>query len=245
MTRGYRLYYWPGLPGRGELVRVVLEDAGAPYEDVARLPEAEGGGVTAVLPFYEGRAPGHPIFAPPVLVVDEELVLAQTPTICLFLGRRHGLCPADEPGWLHANQLQLTLSDLVDEVHQTHHPIAVSLYYEDQKEAALACARAFREQRLPKYVRYFERVLQHNGGDVLVGDAVSYVDLTLFQLLCGLEYAFPRAMAQLAPEVPGLLALRDRVAARPKLAAYLASPRRMAFNEDGIFRCYPELDGAI
>ena len=239
----YELYYWPPLQGRGEFIRLILEDAGAPYVDVGRLPAEQGGGIDPIMAIYKGgEHDGHPVFAPPVLKVGD-LVLAQMPNICLYLGRRLGLAPRDEPGWLHANQLQLTIADLVDEVHDTHHPLGASLYYEDQKEAALTRSRLFVEQRLPRFLSYFAVVLARNGGQVLVGDAVSYVDLALFQVLSGLEYAFPGAFWRQARQAPELIGLRDQVAARPRIAAYLASARRIPFNEDGIFRRYPELDG--
>ncbi len=237
----YELYYWPNIPGRGEFVRLVLEEAGAPYVDVGRQPRAEGGGVEAVIAFYAGKSDGHPIFAPPVLK-QGELVLAQTAAICHFLGRRHGLAPADEAGDAHALELQLTIADLVGEVHDTHHPISAALYYEDQKPAAKRRAAHFVGERLPRFLGYFERVLEHNGGGVLVGAGISHADLSLFQALEGLAYAFPRAFATASAATPGLLALRERVRTRPRIAAYLASARRMAFNQEGIFRRYPELD---
>lgn len=242
MSETYELFYWPGLQGRGEFIRLIFEDAGVPYVDVGRLPEDQGGGIPAILGFYHGEREGHPAFAPPVLKVGE-LVLAQMPNICLFLGRRLGLAPEQESGWLWANQLQLTVADLVDEVHDTHHPLGVSLYYEDQKEAARRRSQLFVEQRLPRFLGYFQRVLEHNGGEVLVGDRVSYVDLALFQALAGLAYAFPKAYAREAAKVPGLVQLRERIAGRERIAAYLASDRRQPFNNDGIFRHYPELDG--
>ena len=237
----YELYYWPNIPGRGEFVRLVLEEAGAPYVDVGRQPREQGGGIEAVLTFYAGKSDGHPIFAPPVLK-QGELVLAQTAAICHFLGRRHGLAPADEVGEAHGLELQLTIADLVGEVHDTHHPISAALYYEDQKAAAKKRAAHFVKERLPRYLGYFERALRHNGGDVLVGAAVSHADLSLFQALEGLAYAFPRAFEGASAATPGLLALRERVRVRPRIAAYLASERRMAFNQQGIFRHYPELD---
>jgi glutathione S-transferase len=237
----YELYYWPEIPGRGEFVRLVLEDAGAPYVDVARRPRKEGGGIEAVVAFYSGKSAGHPVFAPPVLRAGD-LVLAQTAAICHFLGRRHGLAPRDEAGELHALELELTIADLVAEVHDTHHPISSALYYDDQKAEARRRAAHFLEARLPRFLGYFERVLRHNGGGVLAGDDVSHVDLSLFQVLEGLGFAFPRAFAKCSDAVPGLLALRERVRARPRLAAYLASDRRVPFNQDGIFRHYPELD---
>ena len=241
MTTPYELYYWPEIPGRGEFVRLVLEDVGAPYVDVARRPRSEGGGLEAVLAFYEGRAAGHPIFAPPVLKAGE-LVLAQTAAICHFLGRRHDRVPDDEAGAAHALELELTIADLVGEVHETHHPISAALYYDDQKPEAKRRAAHFTGERLPRFLAYFERVLRHGGGDWLLGDAATHPDLSLFQALEGLAYAFPRAFAQASAATPGLLALRDRVRARPRIAAYLASDRRLAFNQDGIFRHYPELD---
>lgn len=238
----YRLYYWPTLPGRGELVRLVLEAARAPYVDVARLPEDEGGGFDAILRLYEGETDGHPVFAPPILE-DGALRLAQTHVICAYLGEALGLAPAAAADGLVARQLHLTLLDLVDEAHDVHHPLGVSRYYEDQKEAARARAESFRESRLPRFLAHFERVLAQRG-DWLVGGACSYVDLTAFQVVEGLAYAFPKAFAAASTAAPRLLALRDRVAARPEVAAYLASARRLAFNEDGVFRRYPELDAA-
>ena len=237
----YELYYWPEIPGRGEFVRLVLEEAGVPWVDVGRLPREQGGGVEAVVAYWAGRSEGHPVFAPPVLK-QGELVLAQTAAICHFLGRRHGLAPDDEVGCAHALELQLTIADLVDEVHDTHHPISAALYYEDQKPAAKKRAAHFVGERLPRYLGYFERVLRHNGGEVLVRSRLSHADLSLFQALEGLAYAFPRAFARGSEATPGLLALRERVRARPRIAAYLASERRLAFNQEGIFRRYPELD---
>lgn len=242
-TTPYELYYWPSIPGRGEFVRLVLEEAGVPYVDVGRRPRKEGGGVEAVVRFYAGRSSGHPVFAPPVLK-HGDLVLAQTAAICHFLGRRHGLAPDDEAGEVHALELQLTIADLVDEVHDTHHPLSSALYYEDQKPAAKQRAAHFVGERLPRFLGYFERVLQQNGSDVLVGTRLSHADLSLFQALEGLGYAFPRAFARASEATPGLLALRERVRTRPRIAAYLASPRRMPFNEEGIFRRYPELDAS-
>jgi glutathione S-transferase len=241
---GYRLHYWPTIQGRGEFVRLVLEDGGAPYVDVARLPEEEGGGEDNLVEFLGGPFVATPPYAPPVLV-DGELVLAQTATICRYLAGRHRLAPDGDAGRLHADQLQLTIADLVAESHDVHHPVSTALYFEDQREEAGRAAEQFRGPRLEKYLGYLERTLSENPsgrGEYLVGGAHSYVDLSAFQLLCGLEYAFPSAIGRLAPRIPRLRALRDRVAARPRVAAYLASPRRIPFNEDGIFRHYPELD---
>ena len=241
MSEPYELYYWPTLQGRGEFVRLIFEDAGVPYVDVGRLPEDQGGGSKPILEYYMGEREGYPIFAPPVLKAGD-LVLAQMPSICLFVGRRVGLAPEQEVDWIHADQLMLTIADLLDEVHDTHHPLGVSLYYEDQQEEAARRSQLFLERRLPRFLDYFARVLEHNGGQVLVGHGTSYVDLALFQVLSGLQYAFPNACAQHTASTPALLELQDRVAVRPGIAAYLKSGRRLPFNEDGIFRHYPELD---
>ncbi|HUZ11267.1 MAG TPA: glutathione S-transferase [Caulobacteraceae bacterium] len=237
----YELHYWPGIPGRGEFVRLALEDAGQDYDDVARGPAAAGGGEGALAAFLNDVDP--PPFAPPVLVAGA-LVIGQTANILLFLGARHGLAPKDEQGRLWVNQQQLTLADLVAEAHAVHHPIASSLYYEDQKLAAAQCARHFRTERMPKHLDYFERILAAAGesGAGLAGEALTYADLSLFQVVRGLEYAFPNAMRRLSPRIARVLELAARVERRPRIAAYLRSNRRISFNEQGIFRHYPELD---
>lgn len=240
----YELFYWPTIPGRGEFVRLALEDAGAKYVDVARMPAEQGGGVPALMRILRGGGEGLEPFAPPFLKVGE-LVIAQTANILQFIAPRIGLVPDDDASRVHAHQLQLTLADFVDEAHDTHHPIATSLYYEDQKPEAARRARMFVTERMPKYLGYFERALQRNpksGGKHLIGADSSYVDLSMFHLLTGLAYSFPNALKRLEATIPGLLAVRDRVGARPRIAAYLASDRRLAFNEKGLFRRYPELD---
>jgi glutathione S-transferase len=233
----YRLYYWPGLPGRGEFVRLVLEQAGAAYVDVARLPEADGGGAAAVTRVLRGELP----FAPPVLEHDG-LVICQTPNVCRYLGLRHGSWPSAPRQDAVALQLQLTLADLVNEVHDTHHPVSASMYYEEQREAALQAAARFRAQRLPRFLGWMTAVLRGNGGTWMIGPSLTAVDLAVFQILEGLRYAFPHAFAKAEREHSDLAALRDRVAADPRVALYLASPRRLPCNQHGIFRHYPELD---
>ncbi|HBA38876.1 MAG TPA: glutathione S-transferase [Deltaproteobacteria bacterium] len=239
----YELYYWPSIQGRGEFVRLALEDAGAEYVDVARLPKRGGRGIPALMRFLESRSVEHPPFAPPFLKAGR-LVIAQTANILLFLGPRLGLVPKNEASRLWAHQLQLTIADWVVEVHDTHHPISGGLYYEEQKPEAKRRAGDFRAERLPKFLDYFEQILDRNpkGTDYLVGKEVSYVDLSMFQMIAGLCYAFPRAMARLEPTHPRLVALHDRVSARRRIAAYLKSPRRLPFNQQGIFRHYSELD---
>jgi glutathione S-transferase len=236
MAHPYQLYYWPSIQGRGEFVRLVLEEAGADYVDVAR----RDGGVDLLMAALE--VGDHPAFAPPFLKAGE-LTIGQVANILLYLGEQHGLAPRTEPGRLWVHQLQLTIADLVTEAHDTHHPIASMLYYEDQKPEAKRRAADFVETRIPKFMGYFARLLANpEPRDYLLGERVSYADLSLFQVIEGLRYAFPNAMKKVEQEHPELTALRDRVAARPKIAAYLASPRRIPFNQDGIFRRYPELD---
>lgn len=239
----YELHYWPGIQGRGEFVRLALEEAGAAYVDVARGPAGEGGGPRALAERLGELDP--PPFAPPVLAADG-LVIAQTANILLFLGARHRLAPEEEAGRLWVNQLQLTLADLVAEAHDVHHPISSGLYYEDQKAEAKLRAGPFIKERIPKYLGYFERILEGGGesGAGLAGEPLCYADLSLFQVVRGLQYAFPNAMKAMEARLGETLALARRVAARPRIARYLASTRRVPFNEDGIFRHYPELDQA-
>ena len=238
----YELFYWPSIQGRGEFVRLALEAAGADYVDVARA-SGRGLGMDAMLQLMQGAEPERPPFAPPFLRAGKQ-VIAQTANILQFLGPRLGLVPKAAATRLWAHQLQLTVEDLVVDVHDTHHPVAMSLYYEDQKPESRRRARFFTAERAPELLGYFERILQRNPGrrGYLIGRSLGYVDLSLFQMVDGLRYAFPNMMARLEPEIPGLVALHARVARRPKIAAYLASDRRVPFNEDGIFRHYPELD---
>ena len=236
----YELYYWPSIQGRGEFVRLALEDACADYVDVARVAKH---GMAAMMRFMENGSMARPPFAPPFLKAGK-LLIAQTANILLYLGPRLDLVPKNEASRVWAHQLQLTIADWVSEVHDTHHPIGGGLYYEDQKAEAKRRAADFTAERMPKYLGYFERILKRNptGTEYLLGKKVSYVDLSMFQMIAGLRYAFPRAMARLEPKYRGLIALHDRVSTRPRLAAYLASDRRIPFNQEGIFRYYPELD---
>ena len=233
----YELYYWPSIQGRGEFVRLALEEAGADYSDVARLPH----GAAAMMPFLEGKSIDRTPFAPPFLKAGK-LVIGQTANILMWLAPRHGLVPKSETVRVWAHQLQLTVADWLVEAHDTHHPIGGTFYYEDQKPESRRRAAHFTAERLPKFLGYFERLLAREKGGWLLGRTFSYADLSIFQMVAGLRYAFPRAMEKLQPKHPRLAALHDRVASRPRLAAYLASPRRIAFNQHGIFRHYPELD---
>jgi glutathione S-transferase len=237
----YELYYWPSIQGRGEYVRLALEEAGAKYVDVARGPARDGTGMPAMLRLLNANTLEHPPYAPPFLK-SGRLVISQTANILLYLGGRHDLAPKSEAGRLWAHQLQLTIADLVNEAHDTHHPIAGGLYYEDQRKEAKQAAAIFLEARAPKYLGYFERLLSRKGARFLVGGRVTYPDLSLFQTVAGLCYAFPHAMARMGRRHPLVTAHCERIAARPRIKAYLASNRRIPFNEEGIFRHYPELD---
>jgi len=230
----YELYYWPGIQGRGEYVRLALEEAGADYADVAR----ERGTSAMMRMMEDGRTPP---FAPPFLKAGK-LLIGQTANILLYLGVRHGLAPKSEAPRLFVHQLQLTVTDFVLEIHDTHHPLGPSLYYEDQRQPAKKRTEDFWKERVPKYLGYFERLLERSGGAYLTGRRLTYMDLSLFQIVAGLRYAFPKRMKAFEGEIPGLVDLHDRVAARPNIKAYLASDRRIPFNEEGIFRHYKELD---
>ena len=240
----YELYYTASNQGRGEFVRLAFEEAGADYADVARL-SGPGQGAEAVTRFIQDAAVEHPPFAQPFLKAGK-LVIAQTANILLHLGPRLGLAPKSEAGRLWAHQIQLTVADLLKEIQDTHHPIAHGLYYEEQKPEALRYTQHFLAERLPKYLGYFERVLGGaKGRGCMVGRSLSYVDLSMFQLVEGLRFVFPRTMQRVEPGYPALVALRDRTAARPNIAAYLKSTRRIPFNDRGIFRHYPELEESV
>jgi glutathione S-transferase len=237
----YELYYWPSVQGRGEFVRLALEEGGAHYRDVAR-ESGKGAGMAAMMRLLNGRV-ARPPFAPPFLKAGQ-LLIGQTANILQFLGPRHGLAPKAAAGRLWTHQLQLTIVDFVVEIHDSHHPVAGSLYYEEQRSEARRRAADFVTNRLPKFLGYFEKVLaQHASGKrYALGAHLTYVDLSLFQIIAGLHFAFPRAMARAARKYPRLLTLHSRIQDRPRIAAYLASPRRIPFNNEGIFRHYPELD---
>jgi len=236
----YELYYQPSIQGRGEFVRLALEEGGADYVDVARDPEF---GRPGVVKFMADPTLKRPPYAPPFLRAGD-LLISQTANILQYLAPRLGLVPDDEESRVWANQLQLTIADWLYETGQTHHPIANVLYYEEQKEEARKRGQHFVATRIPKFSDYFERILNMNsqGGDFIFGRTVSYVDLSLFQMIEGLRYAFPRTMKKLEPQYPRMNKIHDELMARPRIAAYLASPRRLAFNEQGIFRHYPELE---
>ncbi len=241
----YQLHYWPSIQGRGEFVRLALEAAGAPYVDVARSSEEREQGLPALMHYLRDRTVARPPFACPILV-DGKRVIAQTAAILLYLGPRLGLVGKSESDGLWTHQIQLTIADFVAEVHDTHHPVGSALYYEDQKKEALRRSQDFRQNRLPKFMDWFEAVLQRNPADRmphLVGSRLSYADLSLFQIVQGLRYAFPQASRRVMKKTPRVAALHDGVAQHKRLKAYLESERRLRFNEQGIFRHYLELDG--
>jgi glutathione S-transferase len=234
----YELYYWPTIQGRGEFIRLALEEVGADYVDVARRGK---NGVPAMMKLLQGERVQHPPYAPPFLKAGK-LIIAQTANILLYLGPHLGLAPRDEAGRLWARQLQLTIADMVVHIHDTHHPVSGWLYFEEQRPAARRRTQDFWRYRVPKFLGYFERVLKQNGGTYMVGRRLSYVDLSLFQIVEGLRYAFPKRMKRFEKKVPLLIALHDRVAKRPRIKAYLGSERRISFSQWGIYRYFKELD---
>ena len=236
----YELYYQPSIQGRGEFVRLTLEEVGADYVDVARDPDF---GRPGIMKLIEDPSLDHPPYAPPFLKAGK-LMIAQTANILQFLAPRHDLVPKSEASRIWANQLQLTIADWLHEAHDTHHPLGNAFYYDEQKPESKRRAAIFIANRMPKFLNYFERILKLNtkGGDYIFGKKLSYVDLSLFQMVAGLRYAFPKTTAQLEPNYSRTIAVHDAVQARPRIAAYLASPRRLPFSTSGIFRHYPELE---
>ena len=224
----YELYYWPGLPGRGEFVRLILEYAQAPYRDIG--PEQ---GIDPILELRQTTAG----FAPPYLR-DGKTIIGQLPAICMYLGEKHQLIPQDESSKARTLQLLLTALDVVNETHDTHHPISVTMAYEEQMEEAKKRAASFLDGRLNSWLLFFDRMLGEN--QWLINNTLSIADIALFQLLEGLHYAFPKGFAQSSTE--SLSSFRERVTNIPSIASYLKSTRRQPFNENGIFRQYPELD---
>jgi glutathione S-transferase len=239
----YELYYWPSVQGRGEFIRLALEDAAAPYVDMARLPEARGGGARAILKLLDARINARPPFAPPILRAGR-LLIAQTPNILMFLGSRLKLAPVDEAGRLWTNQLQLTISDFYLEAFSTHHPLGDGYAYEEQRAAAKRRTKDFLAARVPKFLDYFDRVLERNRarGPWMVGARACYADFSMAHVIAGLKFAFPKASTKALRSRPRLCALHDAVYERPGIARYLASDRRLAFGNEDLFRHYPELD---
>ncbi len=235
----YQLYYWPSIQGRGEFVRLALEEAGADYADIARRPGQRG--VPAMMKFLEGKRGTHPPYAPPFLKAGS-LVIAQTAMILHYLGPRLGLCPRDEATRLWVHQMQLTIADMVTHIHDTHHPISGWLYYEQQRPAAIRRTKDFWRYRVPKYLGYFERIIGKSRGPYVLGRRLCYVDLSLFQIVEGLRYAFPKRMRRFERKIPRLVALHDRVGKRPRIRRYLESERRISFSQWGIYRYFKELD---
>jgi len=228
----YKLWYWAEIQGRGEFVRLAMEAGGIGYVDMAR--ERGSGALIADMQARTDHAP----FAPPYLDTGDR-VIAQVANILLYLGEQHGVGPTEQTARLWLHEIQLTISDFVAEVHQVHHPVSVSAYYEDQKDAALRNAQAFREERLPKFLRWFDKAAQ---GRWLLGERWSYGDTSIFQLIEGLRYMFPLRMHAIERDYPKLLAIHDAVPGLRGVSNYLNSDRRIGFNTQGIFRHYPELD---
>ncbi|MGD2167980.1 MAG: glutathione S-transferase family protein [Gammaproteobacteria bacterium] len=239
----YALYYWPGIQGRGEFVRLALEEGGAGYTDTALVPESEGGGVPALMELLADTEIAQPPLAPPILKAGRR-VIAQTANILLFLGGRLNLAPRDEAGKLWTHQLQLTIADFTDEIHDSHHPIAASLYYEQQRGAAKRRTKLLLDERVPKFMGYFEQVIERNPnrGGWLVGAKLSYADLSIAQVVAGLHYAFPKRMKRAMRDYSRVQSIHDRVFTRRRISAYVRSGRRIPFNEYGLFRHYAELD---
>ena len=171
-------------------------------------------------------------------------MIAQSAKILLYLGPRLKLAPRDEAGRLWLHQLQLTVTDFVKEIHDTHHPLGGEFYYEDQKPEAKRYAQGFLAERAPKYLGYFETVLTKERRALCAGAQVTLCRSFAVPADRGPALRLPQgdeAHRAQACRASSLCATASPK--RPGIKAYLASPRRIAFNESGIFRHYPELDG--
>jgi len=241
MATPIEIYYWPSCPGRGEFLRLLLEDQSHPYVDVTRGDEKKGQGIPAMMKLLQGEGTDTPPLSPP-FIKDGDKLIGQTANILQYLANRLGFTPKDEKGKLYAQQILLTIMDVVDEVHDTHHPIDTTLYYKDQKEEAKKRSQVFCTSRIPKFLNYFEKVITKSGSQYLVGDSATYVDVALFYLIQGLSYAFPKATARTLATTPKIQALYELIGNRPNIKKYLTSEHHVGFNENGIFRQYPELD---
>ena len=239
----YEFYYWPHIQGRGEVVRLALEEARASYVDVAREQKTEDERRNVIIDKLQDKSLKWPPFAPPFLI-DGEIIIAQAANILHYLGPKISLVPEASSGCIFAHQIQLTITDFLMEVHDTHHPISNALYYEDQIEESKRRSEGFIKNRIPKHLAYYENILQNNPthSGWLIGSDLTYPDLSVFQIVAGLRYAFPNALSRIEPNYPNVMALHDAVINRPKISNYLASDRRIPFNTNGVFRYYPELD---
>jgi glutathione S-transferase len=245
----YELIYWPSLPGRGEFVRLVLEAGGASYSDIAAksIPDSAQAVLGLIAESNIGDATNPPIFAPPFLR-HGDLSMNQTMNILRYLAPKFGLeGDGSEATKVHLASIAATIFDgLCNEAHETHHPIASSAYYEDQKPEAAKRAKNYIEERLPKFLTYVTRVLKaktSGGGPWLYGGTFTYADIVLFQCIDGNLFAFPKTMAKLRADskYDGVFKLYEAVKEVPKIAAYLSGKRPYQYGE-GIWRHYPELE---
>ncbi|KAI0205629.1 glutathione S-transferase protein-like protein [Astrocystis sublimbata] len=260
MDAPYELIYWCSCPARGEHIRLALEEAGAPYSDTLSLGMEKCWKKVEeyIADDYMGESGNPPYYAPPFFK-HGSLMISQTSNILMYLGPRLGLSGSKEGDAYRVNALALTALDgLSDEVHQTHHPIAHDLFWEDQKEESRRCSKEWVKDRLPKHLGFWDKVLkcekalpgawsmgesEASPGPWLLGDTFTYADLVLFQCIDGVLFAFPRAMKQAkdSGKYDRVFQLHDAVAARPNIAAYLSSNRRQEYNI-GIYRYYEEND---
>ncbi|KAK4058824.1 hypothetical protein OIO90_000270 [Microbotryomycetes sp. JL221] len=252
----FEVVYHAGIPGRAEFVRLMFEATGVTYRDA---PQEDG--QDCIIPYVTGNFADHdknPLpFAVPVLR-HNDVVISQVPNIVLYLSSR--LPPIDLDGestntaqtpaplhdlsTFHWLEQLMTILDMNNEVHETHHPIDIRLYYEDQKAEAQKRAQAFREARIPKFLGNFENnIKKHTSG--FLNEKVSPADLALFHMVEGILFAFPERINQVKSEFPHVFKLRDTIKSSRRIQAYINSGRRIPFNNYGIFRHYTELDGEV
>jgi glutathione S-transferase len=184
----FELIYWPGDPGRAEHIRLALEYAGAKYIDTALSKDALTTVLAQISDDQLGDSLNPPCYAPPILR-HGQLAINQTPNVLLYLGPKLGLVPGidENPNNLfRVNALALSALDgLSNEVHNCHHPISTSLYYEEQKDESIRASTAWVTKRLPIFLAYFQKVLSGEAsgqGPWLFGGKTSYADLVLYHV---------------------------------------------------------------
>ena len=205
--------------GRGEIIRLVLAEAGQDWQEhvVARGTPPVNGRPTD---FPALQATGElPFNALPVWEEPGGFRLAQSAAIANHLARAHGLRGKSAAEEAKVDEALGAADDVRMELRK------VFTAAPEQRAAARA---ELAEKALPRWFGFLERLLKanHGGTGYLVGDGLTVADLALWYAV---ELAVDNELGAALPAHPLLEAWYRRVAARPRIAGYLKSPRRPAF----------------